>query len=387
MNSNPVSDRGGRQRFFGNPMMTSSFRNAGLSQVAGNDLSTSRPKVVYVLGLAYSGSTLFGLCLGDRSEIRTLGEAINLESDYWESGKCSCGSDLGKCAFWTVVRKHLDRRPKSISERFDWELNGDVARHPIDRRGGFWSKIQVVMGIPLPWIFGNETLRGYRQKAERLFEAATAAVRGNSIIVDLSKTPERLEILKHASAIDLKVIYLKRAPEAVLASTLKRPKRTRRLLGPKILRETLWQFLRTRHCERVLQSVPPEDRRVVSWEDFVRRPHEHLRAIDDWLGLDRRPRSASKRFEICVRSQHLFVGNRWLANNTAATVELRGSEDPALPPGGRRALALFFRTDRPNEHFGPSVSWRAEELGVLSAGELKSKSGSAAEVSGPTEHV
>lgn len=91
-------------------------------------------KVVYIAGLARSGSTFLQLLLSSHTEIVGLGEIAqtleNLNTLIDQSGKlrlCSCGLDILGCSFWGPVAKRLEhasiqKAHHEILERFKNEF-------------------------------------------------------------------------------------------------------------------------------------------------------------------------------------------------------------------------------------------------------------------------
>lgn len=67
----------------------------------------SKIKIIYILSLAHSGSTLLDLFIGSAKEVFSLGElgyypeAIN--GLFGEDHLCSCGSLFKECAFWSNI--------------------------------------------------------------------------------------------------------------------------------------------------------------------------------------------------------------------------------------------------------------------------------------------
>ncbi|WP_156817284.1 sulfotransferase [Rubritalea marina] len=286
---------------------------------------SSAGNVIYVLGLPYSGSTLFGLALGQHSAIHTIGEMNNIESDYNPKTQCSCGEKLQDCTFWNGMRSSLqkDSETKDILNR--WDSSGNAARHIIDRRGGL-RKILVVLGIPLQWIYGRQNCEEYERTNLKYFRGFQSYLPSGDYCLDLSKSPERLELLDESLGAKVKVIYVKRRLRDVYASILKRPKRTRKYYGPKALREALWLFLRARHCDRVFARISDSNKAVVNLSEFIDDPKKVLSNLDQWMGLDPVSRDGFSPRHVELRSQHVFVGNTWVKRSQTGSVEIRESK-------------------------------------------------------------
>ncbi len=71
-------------------------------------------KIVYIVGLGHSGSTMLDLTLGQHSKIIGLGEIatvlnLGLESIRERAVPCACGNSLDNCSFWSNVDKALGK--------------------------------------------------------------------------------------------------------------------------------------------------------------------------------------------------------------------------------------------------------------------------------------
>lgn len=287
---------------------------------------TEKTKIIYVLGAAYSGSTLMGLALDKHEQIINLGEVTNLEYDYSEQTRCTCKEKVKDCSFWNKVKQ-------SIAENCDPEVAFDLSergdREHLDRRGG-WKKFQLLLGKRLLSTYTAEYLQQYREKNEGFFCSVDKAFPDAEYLVDLSKSAERLDVLLDSDRLDIWCIYLRRDPLKVYASTLKRPKRTRRFLGPKSIREALWLRARTRDMEKTFSTVPTHRRIEVDFVEFTADPDSVLNSVFEQLDLSPLPGNFdAKGFTIQPAHQHIYVGNRWLFNPELSDITIRERSDTA----------------------------------------------------------
>ena len=269
----------------------------------------AKTKLIYVLGAAYSGSTLMGLALGKHSKIINLGEVVNLESDYADMARCTCKSYLKDCDFWGSVKQAI--KQKNLQPSFNLSITGQ--RELFDRRGGL-EKIRLLFGKHLVNNYKESYLQRYQQKNENFFSAVSDLFSNAEYIVDLSKTSERLDVLLKSNCIDIWCIYLHWDPYKIYASTIKRPKRTRKLLGPKSFREALWLKKRLQDMKRVFLKLPPERRIEIDFDDFVTHPHYVLNHLFNKLNLQTELDGSPTEYLIQTSAQHIYVGNRWLFN-------------------------------------------------------------------------
>lgn len=77
-----------------------------------------KPRIVYIVGLGHSGSTLLDMLLGSHSQMRGLGEIVPfLKATDWEKelqSTCSCGEKGYDCPFWSEI-------PSRIAGTSDWQ--------------------------------------------------------------------------------------------------------------------------------------------------------------------------------------------------------------------------------------------------------------------------
>jgi hypothetical protein len=282
-----------------------------------------KTKLIYVLSAAYSGSTLMGLALGEHPSIINLGEVTNLEHDYSESAKCTCKESLRNCSFWTSVKQLVDEKS---SQSLSFNLSKMGKREYLDRRGGF-KKNYLMFGCGMAAAYRKKYLCRYRKKNENFFSSILSAFPTVEYLVDLSKSSERLEVLLSSNQLDIWCIYLRRDPLKVYASTLKRPKRTRKFLGPKSVREAIWLRARTQNMEKIFSRVPDSRRIEVEFTKFVSDPHGSLSKIFEKLELTSVKKNSAESFTICPSHQHVYVGNRWLFDQELINISIKEHHD------------------------------------------------------------
>jgi len=63
-------------------------------------------RLVYIAGVARSGSTVLDSILGNHPLIQSVGELARLASDGWvQNFYCSCGKPSQECPFWVAVHE------------------------------------------------------------------------------------------------------------------------------------------------------------------------------------------------------------------------------------------------------------------------------------------
>jgi len=170
---------------------------------------------------------------------------------------------LKDCEFWSQVKKNIDENQPGINS---YNLSSSGVREELDRRGGV-HKIGLFFGKSPISFFSNSYLENYKTKNENFFKIISKVVPGARYLVDLSKSSERLEVLLSSNELDVFCIYLRRDPLKIFASTMQRPKRTRKWFGFKAIREAVWLKSRMKDMARVFLKVPV-DRELITWKDI-----------------------------------------------------------------------------------------------------------------------
>jgi hypothetical protein len=171
--------------------------------------------VLYIAGLGRSGSTLLERILGRVPGCVPVGEVVFL----WERGLrdnelCGCGVRFRQCPFWTRVGE----------EAFGgWEAL-DVAqvlalRHRVDRH-----RYLAALLAPGLWPPFHRELRRYADLLERLY-LAIGRVSGAEVVVDSSKEPSYVYLLRHVRGVRLRVVHLVRRSHGVAFSASKKVER------------------------------------------------------------------------------------------------------------------------------------------------------------------
>jgi hypothetical protein len=266
-----------------------------------------RPKVVYVMGAGRSGSTILGVALGNCRDVFYGGEL-----DAWLSrrGEPNFGGEERE-RFWAGVRAEMGDAG---------DLFGDEAQRHIEH-----SAAPIRPGARR----SRRRLRaGYRDVAERLYRTLTEQT-GATHVVDTSHYPLRARELQALDGIDLYLIYLVRAPQAVVAAferkEIKQP--------PKAAWATNVYLYATHLLATAVFLRHRRDRRIyMRYEDFVSDPQ---RALAELLVLVEAPPELP---DLGALSTGIpFQGNRLLREETVA---LRVEEGKRLP---RRSLTRLVQ--------------------------------------------
>ncbi len=158
--------------------------------------------VVYIAGNGHSGSTLLDIILGNGENCFSVGELSFIIRDGLEEEYCSCNIQIKSCEFWTEV---FDLWSKSrISDFKQYKRS----RHKYERNATF---LRTLMNS----IFPTREFKVYKINTELLFDAIHK-VSGANVIIDSSKSPQRIAVLR--GNLNIKVIHLCREFKGVLNS-------------------------------------------------------------------------------------------------------------------------------------------------------------------------
>lgn len=261
-------------------------------------------RVAYILSASHSGSTLLTMLLGAHPDVCTIGElkATNLEDPG--RYRCSCGSLIRECPFWSKVRDgmaargydfdlaqagtHFGNPPSAYARRL---------HRPLHRRAGLeWAR-DAALALSPAW-------RGYRRETQRrnlaLMETVLELTEAE-VIVDSSKIGLRLKYLLQNPELDVYVIRLIRDGRGV-ALTYVSPaefadasdpslrgggmggdRRSERLTMSQAARE--WRRSNEEGAHALARVAPSRQTRV-HYETLCGEPEATLRTLFEFLGVD-----------------------------------------------------------------------------------------------------
>ena len=165
--------------------------------------------VIYIAGNGHSGSTLLDIIIGSSPDIFSAGELTFITRDSIFEEYCSCGTLFKDCGIWSkVIEIWIRKSPVNLEDykklRLKFERNKTTAR-------AFISKLNP-----------SQDFKTYCEATLILFEAIQE-VTGKNVIVDSSKSPQRIAVL--SKIVDLMVIHLCRNARGVLNSAKKSSKK------------------------------------------------------------------------------------------------------------------------------------------------------------------
>lgn len=243
----------------------------------------AKPKLIYIVSLGHSGSTLLDLLISGHPAVATAGEAKNISPLRASRRRCHCGERVSECPFWQRVAAVLRDRHELHFQDLDLESGCDAT-------------------------FEAHNLA--------LF-AAVHEVTGRRIIVDSSKNIERLRRLLDTGRFDIHPIHLVRAPHGIVYSKIRKGHQG-------------W-IAQSRRYARGLKNARTAlrdiDHAYVRYEELAVHPARVLSELMSGLGLEFMPRQ----LDWSGRERHDAGGNRMR----------RGPAEIRLDDGWKRGLGFW----------------------------------------------
>ncbi len=293
-------------------------------------------KVLYIVGVGRSGSTLLERVLGAQPGWVNAGELNALFSRVSrQDQRCGCGTPFSECPFWVAVG----------AEAFGgWdEVTDEVARlQPRVVRQRYVPRL--LSGAMAP--SARHELDTYLDRHERVYRAI-ATVAGAEVVVDASKSTAQLFALRRIDGLDLRVLNLVRDPRGVASSWskagLRKPQsRDGEDMGtysPHRL-AVLWAALQAESS--VLGQAAPHATRV-RYEDLVADPRPTVERALRELDLPAAPGGLDHvgASSVDLGPSHGVAGSRTRFVHGRIELSLDDAWRTTLPPVSRRLVTAI----------------------------------------------
>jgi hypothetical protein len=258
-------------------------------------------KVLFIAGCGRSGSTVLGQLLGELDGFVHIGEIRYV----WDLGvlnnaPCGCGEPFRRCSWWRKIFLDgfdgLDRARAEDMVRLRQEANR--TRHLLRMMSPFGDHQQAELGELI-------------QNTRRLYRSLEAAHPGVRVVVDSSKSPSYLALLRMALGSSVHVVHLVRDPRAVSHSWRRRRHNPdtggdmpRLGLARSALLWTAWNLA-------VPWAAGGKNARYrrLHYEDFVSRPQHHVRELAAFVD-EKSPKDSFLSEHVArIGTQHTLSGN------------------------------------------------------------------------------
>lgn len=292
-------------------------------------------RVVYVVGMGRSGSTLLDRVLGREQGVVSLGEASNIwRNGVIEGRNCACGEPFERCDFWTEVAQ---RAAPALSHQAAEQVVAVHSRHLDTRR--MWTMLtastrrQVAADLPAAYLANLGAV--YR---------AVVEVAGASTLVDSSKHPAFGYFLSLVPGLRVDFVHLVRDPRAV-AYSWSRSRIEPGTNPPSLMHQysatesgilyNLYNLAARRVATRGAGSYS-----LLRYEDFVQDPERALHQI--LPGRPKSPTSNSREERVVdVAVNHALSGNPMRFSGPKTVVSVDDEWRTGMAARHRRVVELL----------------------------------------------
>jgi hypothetical protein len=286
--------------------------------VSGADL-----RVLYVLGIYHSGTTLLGNLAGQLDGYFSVGELRS----FWRKAtlpkaRCGCGTPLSECAVWSPILMSVlgKGEEREALARDMWQCQREAVHE-----AHTWLRVPGLLrqrGKELP---AGSPLARYAEGLERLYRAI-AEHTGAEVIVDSSKEPTDAALLLLMPGVQTTFVHIIRDPRGMVNSILRfredgQPVVERRL-SQSAYAALSWS-LGNLAATAVRRSAGPQRSTLLRYEDFIGQPGETIEALATMAGRPTRLAAPAEPGTVTMNQVHTVGGN----NNRFRTGAIRLSED------------------------------------------------------------
>lgn len=283
-------------------------------------------QVLYIAGAGRSGSTLLEMILGNLPGLFSVGE-VRYFWDHMLRGSilCGCGVEVSQCELWSAVGGRL-----ASDASLDFERLAELSKQ--------WNRTRSLVKPQL-----GQGVQELVSGTERLYRAI-AEVAQHEALVDTSKAPSHLALLKQIPSIDLSVLHLVRDGRAVAYSWNKRAKqehasteRKARMPRRAALRAVLTWSIENLFVLGLRRSLPHT---TVHYERFVQDPQRTLERALAQLGIKQTDLGFSDSHRLTLSPTHSMGGNPVRFAGTEISIVPDEEWERSMPRGQKVALGL-----------------------------------------------
>lgn len=159
-------------------------------------------RVIYIAGNGHSGSTLLDMILGSNEGCFSAGELTFVSRDSIMGEYCSCQKLISECKIW--------------SEVFElWNSEREVSYQRYKELRLYFERNKTTLRTLINYYWPSPAFKQYCKATLQLFQSIQQ-VTGHSVIIDSSKSPQRIAVL--SKIVDVQVLHICRDFTGVLNS-------------------------------------------------------------------------------------------------------------------------------------------------------------------------
>ena len=256
-------------------------------------MSNSAIKVLNIIGMGHSGSTLLNNTLGQLDGFFATGEFYSVWRGLLNDTLCSCSRPYRECDIWPRIFEEAFGGFDAVDARQIWEQLGAYRRQYGDFRGSVLTPRMALAHHPQDFIAAMGRL--YR---------AIHSVTGARVIVDTSRQLSHAKLMASETDLDFYMLHLVRDPRAAAYSYIRKRDGS---LKATLNIAALWAWT---NLGAGLAWRGSDRYRRIRYADFVAQPEETTQSILHFLDEEVSelpfPTPASVHFD----TTHAVDGNR-----------------------------------------------------------------------------
>lgn len=263
-------------------------------------MAQKRIKVLYILGMTRSGTTILDRILGNIDGFFSLGEFYTIWDQYFSANReCGCEKAFRSCPLWQAVFNDVyggfsQLDPKNL---LDIQSHYFRTRHiPYSLLPGYQR-----------WL--NGAIPIFRENMEKLYQAVHR-ITSSTLIIDSSKLPSYAYAVNSMDSIEAYYVHLIRDPRGVAYSWLKtktgRDGTVMEKMHP-VFSAGLWTVTNLASESFLKTSKPPYLR--IRYEDFIQSPQSTIQEMIALTGIEPRELPFKSEREVKLLPNHNLEGN------------------------------------------------------------------------------
>jgi hypothetical protein len=264
-------------------------------------------RVLYVLGVYHSGTTLLGNLVGQLDGYFHVGELRSVWRKLTVPGaRCGCGEQLEACPVWSGIIRSTLGEPWAAPARETWQYQREAV-------GEFhtWLGVPSLLHRRGKTPSAGTALARYAESLARLYRAI-AEETGADVIVDSSKEPTDAALLLCMPSINPAFAHIVRDPRATVYSIVRHRAGGEPVLGSRLRQSTYaalsWQAGNLA-ATAVRRTAGPSRSMLLRHEDFVAHPGRSVQALTQLAGRPAGPSWLPPSGTVTLQPTHTVGGN------------------------------------------------------------------------------
>jgi len=298
-------------------------------------------RLLYIIGVSRSGSTILDAVLGSQPGITATGELYQLaKDDHGERRICACGEPPESCSFWGPVLAEWQR------------VLGPGGTSDYLKSQSRFERFRQLPRIAAARLRRSKTFDRYARCTFELLRLVNAKV-GGGYIADSSKHPPRALALMMIEGIEVSLIHILRDPRAVVWSKLEfdpmgGPQWLLNPVGTTLRTVVEWLLINT--TTELIRRVYPQVGYVrIRYEDFADDPVRELGRLGDTIAMDLSVIAGRAAAGEAFGFGHIMAGNR--ARHRGSRPLMKDTDWQRNGPAWIRHL-VWFLTGLLARHYG-----------------------------------